>query len=534
MQAASKAAEVVTSAPKPAELVKATAKKQEVVKAASKPAEAVKAAPKPAVAAKTPTPAEDAKAAPKTALSKAAELAKELDDDDDDDLSFPPKKVATTTTEPKQATAAPKPELKAAAKQESVKPHHVAKVVPVPQLPKSLVVKAAAPKHEEATKPSDAELKAEAKEKALEAEVAMLKKEVKAEADAAAAAKENARKAVAATSTTTTTSTTKAATTTTNPTTTSTTPKVEMKPKGNANATQTALVLPNMSTAPKLMKYLNLNSTKSALKVDNAPAAKDSIAIDDKPNAVLIPPVSMASFYDEQDQYNPLQQGPKSRTLDISGDKTAGMHNEMDQEKQPKSWWQSLISWWFPPKAAPKKVTSLLSETHKGDWDSWNSVGQSKTKQNASITALAALDDSQHTISIADSFGDLEKQDEEEEYKVEHEDNTQRAEAEQQIAVPKESPEVLKNRQVHISNIFSQLEEQDDQIQSALLSSDDMTAYSRLSKLQDASMDRMTKALEKAEKASAQAKAERPLLKHNDNAFEAKPIHDPWKALEAQ
>jgi len=282
------------------------------------------------------------------------------------------------------------------------------------------------------------------------------------------------------------------------------------------------------------MKYLNLNSTKSALKVDNAPAAKDSIAIDDKPNAVLIPPVSMASFYDEQDQYNPLQQGPKSRTLDISGDKTAGMHNEMDQEKQPKSWWQSLISWWFPPKAAPKKVTSLLSETHKGDWDSWNSVGQSKTKQNASITALAALDDSQHTISIADSFGDLEKQDEEEEYKVEHEDNTQRAEAEQQIAVPKESPEVLKNRQVHISNIFSQLEEQDDQIQSALLSSDDMTAYSRLSKLQDASMDRMTKALEKAEKASAQAKAERPLLKHNDNAFEAKPIHDPWKALEAQ
>merc|ERR1719235_2787150 len=208
----------------------------------------------------------------------------------------------------------------------------------------------------------------------------------------------------------------------------------------------------------------------------------------------------------------------------------------MEQEKQPKSWWQSLMNWFYPPAVtpAPKKVASLLSESHKNDWDSWNAVGQSKSKQNSSITALAALDDSQHTISISDSFGDLEKEDEEEEYKVNHEDNTQRAEAEQQTPVAKESPEVLKNRQVHISNIFSQLEAQDDQIQTALLTSDDMTAYSHLSKLQDASMDRMTKALEKAEKASAQAKAERPLLKHNDNAFEAKPIHDPWKALEAQ
>jgi len=194
------------------------------------------------------------------------------------------------------------------------------------------------------------------------------------------------------------------------------------------------------------------------------------------------------------------------------------------------------MSWWWGSTkevAKPKKVASLLSESHKDDWDSWNEALKSKAKQNSSVTALAAFDDSQHTISISDSFGDLEKQDEEEQYKVEHEDNTQRAEAEQQIPVAKESPEALKGRQVHISNIFSQLEEQDDQIQNALLSSDDMTAYSRLSKLQDASMDRMTKALEKAEKNAQQAKAERPLLKHNDNAFEAKPIHDPWRALEA-
>jgi len=281
------------------------------------------------------------------------------------------------------------------------------------------------------------------------------------------------------------------------------------------------------------MKYLNLNATKTAPKGANAPAATESATIDNKPAEILTPPVSMASFYDEQDQYNPLQQGAKSNTLDISGDKeNADMHNEMDQEKQPKSWWQSLISWWFPPKAAPKKVASLAQT--KGDWDSWNAVGKSKSKQNSSITALAALDDSEHTISISDSFGDLEKQDEEEVYKVEHEDNTQRSQAEQQVPVPKESPEALRNRQVHISNIFSQLEAQDDQIQSALLSSDDMTAYSKLSSLQDASMERMTKALENAEKKTAQAKADRPLLKHNDNSFEAKPIHDTWRKLEAE
>merc|ERR1719386_74815 len=155
----------------------------------------------------------------------------------------------------------------------------------------------------------------------------------------------------------------------------------------------------------------------------------------------------------------------------------------MNQEKKPQSWWQALVSWWEgpPPKPAPKKVASLLSETHKDDWESWDKLA-TKSKQNESITALAALDDSQHTISISDSFGDLEKEDEEEQYKVEHEDNTQRAEAEQQVPVAKESPEALKNRQVHISNIFSQLEAQDDQIQNALLGTDDMTEYSRLSK----------------------------------------------------
>jgi len=251
-------------------------------------------------------------------------------------------------------------------------------------------------------------------------------------------------------------------------------------------------------------------------------------------------PVSMASFYDEQDQYNPLQEGQKSKTLDVSGDKQdVETHNEKDQETQPMTWWQSIVAWWngAPSKPVPKKVkakASLLSESHKDDWDNWNNVVKSKSKQNSSITALAALDDSEHTISISDSFGDLEKQDEEDVYKVEHEDNTQRAEAEQQIPVPKEAPEVLKNRQVHISNIFSQLEAQDDQIQTTLLGTDDMTEYSRLSKLQDDSMDKMTQSLEKAEKETAAAKAARPLLKHNDNSFEAKPIHDPWRALEAQ
>jgi hypothetical protein len=303
-----------------------------------------------------------------------------------------------------------------------------------------------------------------------------------------------------------------------------------------ANVVSKPKATANVSAAPKLVKSLAANSTNKAPKV----AEKDTASLTvegDKPLPVLTAPVSMASFYDEQDQYNPIHEGPKSAQLDLSGDKTADMHDEEDREKQPQSWWGSLMAWWWgaaKAPAQPKKVASLLSETHKDDWDAWNAVGKSKaTKQNSSITAEAALDDSQHTISISDSFGDLEKQDEEEQYKVEHEDNTQRSEAEQQIPVPKESPEVLKNRQVHISNIFSQLEEQDDQIQNALLTSDDMTAYSRLSKLQDESMQKMTKALEKAEKATAQAKADRPLLKHNDNAFEAKPIHDPWRAMEA-
>jgi hypothetical protein len=288
------------------------------------------------------------------------------------------------------------------------------------------------------------------------------------------------------------------------------------------------------------MKFLNMSKTEPKAEA-KAPAdsQQQGVTVDDKSEPILTPPVSMASFYDEQDQYNPLQEGKKSQTMDVSGDqRDAETHNEKNQETQPLTWWQSIVAWWegTPPKPArPKKVTaSLLSQSHKDDWDNWNAVGKSKPKQNSSITALAALDDSEHTISISDSFSDLEKQDEEDVYKVEHEDNTQRAEAEQQTPVKKESPEVLKNRQVHISNIFSQLEAQDDQIQTTLLGTDDMTEYSRLSKLQDDSMDKMTQSLEKAEKETAAAKAARPLLKHNDNSFEAKPIHDPWRALEAQ
>merc|ERR1719160_1769523 len=117
------------------------------------------------------------------------------------------------------------------------------------------------------------------------------------------------------------------------------------------------------------MKFLNLS--KSAPKAKAASQQDNSVAIDDKPVPILSAPVSMASFYDEQDKYKPLQEKKGAKTMDISGDEEDEQTpNEMNQEKQPQSWWQALVSWWEgpAPKPAPKKVASLLSETHKDDW----------------------------------------------------------------------------------------------------------------------------------------------------------------------
>lgn len=242
-------------------------------------------------------------------------------------------------------------------------------------------------------------------------------------------------------------------------------------------------------------------------------------------------PVSLASFYDSQDVYNPLQEGVRPKTLDLSGDSTVAAQQPLDAQKterQPPTWWASLLAWWKgTPAEKPqpvKKKAALLGETkvHKQVISS---------KQNSSVTALAAFDDSQHTISISESFGDLERQDEDDQERVEHEDATARTDAQTQEAVPKESPEQLKNRQVHISNVFSALEEEDDQIQSSLQNTDDLSEYSRLSNLQDTSMSMLSAELSRADKIQ---RAPRPLLKRDDRSFEAKQMHDPWRALEKQ
>merc|ERR1719281_333629 len=95
-----------------------------------------------------------------------------------------------------------------------------------------------------------------------------------------------------------------------------------------------------------------------------------------------------------------------------------------------------------------------------------------QVKQDVAATAAAAAADAQHTISLSDSFSDLEHDDEEAEAQIAREDAASRHDALQKELVPRESPEQLKSRQVQFSKVFSALEQQDDQIQDSLKTDD--------------------------------------------------------------
>lgn len=290
-------------------------------------------------------------------------------------------------------------------------------------------------------------------------------------------------------------------------------------------AAQPHVAIANTSASSNVANSPNVNVPK---KEESATQQQDSDS-----NAAPPAPVSLAAFYDEQDVHDPLREGKPAKTMDLSGDNTA-MAPQLSvaqvSERKPPTWWSSLISWFTgTPAEAPlpkpvQKRASLL--------DARKIRKQVvHAKQNSSLTALAAFDDSQHTISISESFGDLERQDEDDEIKVEHEDAAARTDAETKEPVPQESPEQLKQRQVHISNVFSALEEEDDQITASLQNTDDLSEYSRLSNLQDSSMAKLSAELTHADKMQ---RSPRPLLKREDKSFEAKPMHDPWRTLEKE
>merc|ERR1719217_1394320 len=139
---------------------------------------------------------------------------------------------------------------------------------------------------------------------------------------------------------------------------------------------------------------------------------------------------------------------------------------------------------------------------------------QKVAKQNAAATAAAALDDSQHSISISDAWSDLEEQDEEVERQMKRADKAAQADAETIDKAARDTAEDLKKRkQVHFSKVFSTLEREDDEIQASLQTTDNLQDYSRLSNIQDESMAALSR---QQDHADHQPKPARPLLKHSD------------------
>lgn len=214
---------------------------------------------------------------------------------------------------------------------------------------------------------------------------------------------------------------------------------------------------------------------------------------------------SVASFYGEQAHSQVKLWGAWEEELgNAASEKSASVQNAAPASKS----------------LSARKHAALLQEAK-----------QARSRQDAAATAAAAFDDSKHIVALSDSFRDLEQKDEADEKKFRREDSAARREVNSPSTAGLESPEQLTKRQVQFSKVFTALEQQDDQIQASLTSTDDLGVYGQDNKLQDKSMAMLSTQLADAEK---QPQHIPPLMKHDDRSFEAKQLHDPWTALEKE
>jgi hypothetical protein len=168
--------------------------------------------------------------------------------------------------------------------------------------------------------------------------------------------------------------------------------------------------------------------------------------------------------------------------------------------------------------AAPKKaVTALLDTTQRR-------VGPRDYDKIAHDTQ----EEANHIIAPTNVWGDLEEEDRKEEDVVRGEDQSERMRAQTPEVVHAESKEELQGRHgTDMSRFWSNLEAEDGEIEKSVANSN-LGEYERLTHDQDEKVDKADNQLQESKLHTDRD----PLLKHNDNSFLARTIHEPWLVLE--
>jgi len=166
----------------------------------------------------------------------------------------------------------------------------------------------------------------------------------------------------------------------------------------------------------------------------------------------------------------------------------------------------------------PKHLQASLLDTsvHRG------------LKQDMERTAEATREQAEHSVALTSVWSEMEEEDRVQEETVRNQDVSERQRAKE--VEPQRTPtkEELKYRHgADMASFWSNLEKSDADIEKSVTSGT-LGEYEALTAEQEAVV---SKAASSMQQNQLHTNRERP-LKHNDNAFLFKTIHDPWESLE--
>jgi len=192
------------------------------------------------------------------------------------------------------------------------------------------------------------------------------------------------------------------------------------------------------------------------------------------------------------------------------------------------------LSWFFAANVPAVSVAQQESTTRKFTQKKAMRLLPTRTQDYAAVAA-AARRDQQHNLELGNTWQEKEDEDADVVEELQHEDVYARstaAKADQpHILTEKERAERSKE-QVHISDVWSNLEEQDADIEASIdaMGADaNLNSYGALDSIQDKSMAALTREVNLADEAP---KTPRAVLSHHDESPEAKFLHEPFEEMQ--
>lgn len=167
-------------------------------------------------------------------------------------------------------------------------------------------------------------------------------------------------------------------------------------------------------------------------------------------------------------------------------------------------------------RQTPPAMASLLDTTQRG------------FKEDMERTAEATKEEGQHVQDMTSVWGQLEEEDKMQEDRVRSEDDSERQRASTPEAAHIPTKAELKERHGDdMSGFWNTLEQEDSDIEKSV-TSENLGEYERLTQVQDALVGTAAKQLQDNKLHTERS----PVLKHTDDAFLSKTIHDKWEDLE--